>query len=218
MRVLVAHSSPLLRDVLCEVLDGEALALDPPVAGLADLRAACRLDPPTVAIAGLNFPDGALAEAITEVLLTGTRVLVLCRAEEARAASGLLFSGAAGCLVVDDSGCGDVVSAVHAAAEGRAPLHPAVASAVLNQWRAAQERAAPNERLSDREVEVLQLLAEGRPTRAAAGALAVSPKTIEAHLARMMVKLGARNRAHLVAIAAERGLLSDPRPTPEARR
>lgn len=217
MRVLVGHSSSLLRDVLREALEGEGVMLDPPVAGLAELRTACRLDPPAVAIAGLGFPDGALAEAITEILLSGARLLVLCRADEARAASALLFAGAAGCVVVDDAGRDDVLAAVRTVADGRAPLHPAVASAVLNQWRAAQERSASSERLSGREMEVLRLLAEGLPTRTAAGALAVSPKTIEAHLARIMVKLGARNRTHLVALAAERGLLSDPRPTPETR-
>jgi DNA-binding NarL/FixJ family response regulator len=135
--------------------------------------------------------------------------VVVCDGEQAEAAAALLFAGAGGCLFVEDAGAAEVVAATREVAAGHAALHPAAAAAVLRQWRATHASVGParEAKLSAREIEVLRAMAEGLPTKSVARALGVSPKTVEAHTARILARLGARNRAQAIAVAAEQGLL-----------
>ncbi|MGH3612597.1 MAG: response regulator transcription factor [Pseudonocardia sp.] len=218
MRVVIADPSPLLRDVLAGVFTGTAdIDVAATAATLDEIRTGCRRFTPEVVISGTSFPDGDMSEAIAGILLTGTRVLVVCDASSANVSSALLFAGASGCLFVQDAGPIEVVDATRDVAAGNAALHPAVAAAVLRQWRAEQVRpggsrdsaptTTPRVRLTPREGEVLAALARGLPTKLIGRELVVSPKTVEAHIARLLAKLGARNRAHAVSVALECGLL-----------
>ncbi len=220
MRVVIADPSTLLRSVLVgvfsDVADVEVAAT---VASLDELRACCRRDKPHVVLAGTSFLDGFMADAIADVLLIGARVLVVCDAQAAESAARLLFAGASGCLFVQDAGPIDVVEATRTVAAGNAALHPAVAAAVLQQWRSSQGRTADDARnspmapdaeaprLTPREAEVLRALVRGLPTKAIGREMSVSPKTVEAHIARLLAKLKARHRAHAVSIASDLGLL-----------
>jgi DNA-binding NarL/FixJ family response regulator len=220
MRVVIADPSTLLRSILVGVFNDAAdVEVAATVASLDELRVSCRRDSPHIVLAGTRFPDGSMADAIADVLLIGARVLVVCDAQSADSASGLLFAGASGCLFVQDAGPVDVVEATRAVAAGNAALHPAVAAAVLQQWRSSPGRnpddagispIAPDTetpRLTPRETEVLGALARGLPTKAIGREMSVSPKTVEAHIARLFAKLKARHRAHAVSVAMEMGLL-----------
>ncbi|MEA2959503.1 MAG: hypothetical protein QOJ58_5424 [Alphaproteobacteria bacterium] len=220
MRVMIADPSTLLRGILVGVFNDVAdVVVAGAVASLGELRGGCQRDKPHVVLAGTSFPDGLMADAIADVLLIGARVLVVCDAQSAVSASGLLFAGASGCLFVEDAGPVEVVEATRAVAAGNAALHPAVAAAVLQQWRSSPVGTAADAgtsvmalngevpRLTPREAEVLRALARGLPTKTIGREMSVSPKTVEAHIARLLAKLKARHRAHAVSIALNLGLL-----------
>jgi DNA-binding NarL/FixJ family response regulator len=230
VRVVIADPSTLLRSILVGVFNDAAdVEVAATVASLDELRASCQVDKPNIVLVGTSFPDGSMADAIADVLLIGARVLVVCDAQSADSASGLLFAGASGCLFVQDAGPVDVVEATRAVAAGNAALHPAVAAAVLQQWRSSPGRIlndagispiAPDTeapRLTPREAEVLGALARGLPAKAIGREMSVSPKTVEAHIARLLAKLKARHRAHAVSVAMELGLLEGNRLRNEER-
>lgn len=220
MRVIIADPATLLRSVLVGVFsDAADVEVAATVESLDELRASCRRDKPHVVLAATSFPDGSMADAIADVLRIGARVLVVCDVRSAESASGLLFAGASGCLFVQDAGPVAVVEATRAVAAGNAALHPAVAASVLELWRSSQRRtedaprppmppAAQLPRLTPRETEVLGALAKGLPTKAIGREMSVSPKTVESHIARLLAKLDARNRAQAVSLALDLGLLN----------
>lgn len=223
MKAIVADPSLSLRGVLTRTFDGLAdIDVVASVGSLSELLDCCRRCTPKVVLAGTSFADGDLVEVLPEVLLAGARVLVICDADAgaAEVVSPLLFAGASGCLFVQDAGPDEVVAATRDVAAGNAALHPAAAAAVLRQWRATRSTtpdstgspsaavAVPS--LTRREAEVLAALARGLPTKRIGRELAVSPKTVDAHIARLLAKLGARNRAQAVSVALERGLLERP--------
>lgn len=220
MRVMIANPSTLLRSILVGVFNDVAdVVVAAAVASLGELRGSCHRDKPHVVLAGTSFPDGPMADAIADVLVIGARVLVVCDAQSAVSAYGLLFAGASGCLFVEDAGPVEVVEATRAVAAGNAALHPAIAAAVLQQWRSSSRGIAADDGssvmaldsevppLTPREAEVLRALARGLPTKTIGREMSVSPKTVEAHIARLLAKLKARHRAHAVSVALDLGLL-----------
>jgi DNA-binding NarL/FixJ family response regulator len=215
VKVLVADPSPLLREVLsasfvestCD--DVECVSA---VESLTELRAACQRLRPHIVLSACSFADGDLLDALSELLATGARVLIVYTSTSTEAVSALLFAGASGCLSVDDCAPPDVVAAIRTVAAGHAALHPAAAAAVLQQWR--MMRSSPDglpsrsqpPTLTRREVDVLHALARGLPTKTIARELSLSPKTVESHISRLLTKLGARNRAQAISVARAQGL------------
>ncbi|MFZ0875862.1 MAG: hypothetical protein WAN20_15245, partial [Pseudonocardiaceae bacterium] len=138
MRVVIADPSPLLRSVIAGAFT-EATDIDvaATVGSVGQLRASYLRYRPQVVLVGTSFSDGAMLDAIADILHGGIRVLVICDERSADVASSLLFAGASGCLFVQDAGPADVVEATRAVVAGNAALHPAVAAAVLQLWRSA---------------------------------------------------------------------------------
>jgi len=95
----------------------------------------------------------------------------------------------------------ELLRAVRAAARGEAVLSPAVANRMMSQLR------APREQLSDRELEILKLIADGASNKEAAKQLFLSEATVKTHLLRLYAKLGVNDRAAAVATGFRRGLL-----------
>lgn len=215
VKVLVADPSPLLQEILATPLL-EAASDDLECAGavgsLTDLRAACRGLRPHVVLSACGFADGNLLDAMPELLSMGARVLVVCTATATEAVSALLFAGASGCLSLDDCAPSDLVAATRTVAAGHAALHPVAAAAVLQQWRMMRSSpdGLPSQRqpptLTPRELDVLGALARGLPTKSIARELSVSPKTVEAQISRLLMKLGAHNRTHAISVARSQGL------------
>ena len=215
MKVLVADPAPLIREILSASF-ADATRDDLECAGavgsLADLRVACRQLRPHIVLSACEFADGDLFDAMPELLSGGSRVLIVCTSTATEAIARLLFAGASGCLSIDDCAPSDVVTAAKTVAAGHAALHPAAAAAVLQQWRMMRSsdglppRSAPPT-LTPREVDILRGLARGLPTKTIARELSVSPKTVEAQISRLLMKLGARNRAHAISVARSHGLL-----------
>lgn len=232
MKIVVADPSALLRDTLAAAFD---TAPDIQVVGAADslsaLLRACRSTAPQVVVAAPRFADGSLHEHVAELLMGETRVLAISDATTDATMTQLLFAGASGCLSWRDASPSDLVGATRDVAAGRAALHPMAAAAVLAQWRGVRgagsathlpPAATGTSPLTAREADVLAALARGLPTKTIGRELAISPKTVESHVGRLLAKLGARSRAQAVSIAHDRGLLDvvetgEPRCGPNGR-
>jgi DNA-binding NarL/FixJ family response regulator len=123
---------------------------------------------------------------------------------------GALAAGAAG-FVLKDSEPALLVGAVRAAAKGQGLLDPQVTRRTLRRFATPAPRRAPDglDRLTPRELEVLRLVAKGMSNAEIAAALVVGEGTVKTHVARLLAKLGLRNRVHLVIHAYEHGLADD---------
>ena len=130
------------------------------------------------------------------------RVLVLTTYETDRDVLPAIKAGATGYLLKDATQQ-ELFRAVGAAARGESVLSPSVASRLLGQVRAPVA-----EPLTQRELEVLQLVARGTTNREAARRLFISEASVKAHLLHVYAKLGVNDRAAAVAAAYERGLLT----------
>lgn len=125
-------------------------------------------------------------------------ILILTMHEDERYFFQLLRAGATG-YIVKGAAPNDLVSAVRAVAGGQAYLYPSLARLLAKE---------PDTVLSARELEVLQLTAQGLTAREVGKKLSISSNTVERHRANIMSKLGVSNRAELIRYAIRRGLLS----------
>ncbi len=204
VRLIIVDDHPVVRDgirgmlagdpeldVVGEASDGaEGLAL------IASLK-------PDVVLMDLRMPGLGGAAAIRTLSEQGSdaRVLVLTTYDTDSDVVPALEAGATGYLL-KDSPREELVRAIHAAARGETVLAPSVATRLVSQLRMPAHDA-----LSDRELEVLTLIAQGETNRGAAARLFISEATVKTHLLHIYEKLGVNDRAAAVAAAYERGLL-----------
>jgi DNA-binding NarL/FixJ family response regulator len=170
---------------------------------------------PDVVLMDIRMPllDGleATRRIVADELLAGVRVVVLTTFELDEYVFEALRAGASGFLLKDIDPA-DLRQAVRVVAGGDALLSPAVTRTLIQEFvaRPAHQSVAP-ERLSaltDREREVMALVAEGLTNGEIGQRLFMSPATARTHVSRAMVKLGARDRAQLVVLAYQSGLVS----------
>jgi DNA-binding NarL/FixJ family response regulator len=170
---------------------------------------------PDVAVVDLTMPRLNGVEAIRQIKrdLPSCELVVLSVHDSEAYVVQALRAGAAG-YVLKRNAATELAEAIRAAVNGQAYLHPAVARRVLDDYLArvhagpsAGSFEEPHERLTPREREVLQLAAEGHSTRAIAGLLCLSTKTVEHHRASVMTKLGLHGQTELVKYAIRAGLV-----------
>ena len=163
---------------------------------------------PDVVLMDLSMPELNGADATRAILARDPkcRVIVLSMYAQREYVRRALKAGAAG-YVVKRSAAKEVVEAIRAVHAGQRYLSPRVADVVIDDY-AGDGKGDLLERLSAREREVLQLLAEGRTGAQIAERLSLSQKTVETYRARLVEKLGIRDVAGLVRFAIQRGLVS----------
>jgi DNA-binding NarL/FixJ family response regulator len=166
---------------------------------------------PDVMIMDITMPIMGGAEATRRMRETcpNVRVLALTVHEDEGYLEQLVQSGAAG-YVLKRAVADDLIHAIRAVTKGGAYLDPTVAGIVMGGF--SKPPLAPksqrNGKLSDRETEVMQLIAKGHTNREIAGQLQLSTKTVETHKARAMDKLGLETRADIVSHAMNQGWLT----------
>src|SRR6266480_2384249 len=208
IRILIADDHGVVAEGLKHLIEAQPdLQV---VAIVGDGREAVRMakeTSPDVVLMDLSMPELNGADATRAILERDDkcRVIVLSMYAEREYVRRALKAGASG-YVVKRSAAKEVVDAIRAVHSGQRYLSPRVADVVINDY--AEERDDPLARLSAREREVLQLLAEGRTGAEIAQRLSLSQKTVETYRARLVEKLGIRDVAGLVRFAIQRGLVS----------
>jgi DNA-binding NarL/FixJ family response regulator len=204
-RVLIVDDHPVVRDGLRGMLAGipDIEVVGEASDGTEALAAAGSLQPDVI-LMDLRMPGMGGAAAIRSLAERGdpARVLVLTTYDTDSDVGPALEAGATGYLL-KDSPREELVRAVQAAARGEAVLAPSVATRLLTQLRAPAQ-----DTLSERELEVLALIAQGETNRGAAARLFISEATVKTHLLHIYAKLDVNDRAAAVATAYERGLLT----------
>lgn len=136
------------------------------------------------------------------------KVLMLTQHETANFVEVALRGGASG-YVLKTASPAEFLDALHAARSGKSALSPEIAQHVVDAFaRPSGEPALSYSRLTGREREVLQLIAEGHSNKEVAGQLGISTRTAEAHRANLMTKLSIHNTADLVRFAIREGLVA----------
>ena len=205
IRLLIADDHPVVRDGLTGMF-----AADPDfsvVGEAADGSQALRLAEavrPDVILMDLRMPGMDGVTAIAELVRRGNpaRVLVLTTYDTDSYVLPAIEAGATG-YMLKDAPRAELLHAVRAAAQGQAVLSPAVTARLMSRVRTPG--AGP---LSQRELEVLELVAAGNSNREAAVRLFITEATVKTHLLNIYAKLGVGDRAAAVAEAFNRGLLT----------
>ena len=206
IRVLVVDDHPIVRQGLVGVLSDEE---DLEIVGEAGSgREAIALVPrlrPDVVTLDLEMDDIDGLEAIPRLLATSPTlaVLVFTAYDTDERVLGAIRAGARGYLLKGASS-DEIARGIRSVAAGGSYLEPRVAGKVLAQINAPRHQTT---NLSEREREVLRLVADGLPTKQIAASLSISERTVKFHVNSIFHKLGADNRAQAVALAAHRGLL-----------
>jgi len=204
IRLLIADDHPVVRDGLSGMFSGDDgfEVIGEAANGAQAVTLACALEPDVI-LMDLRMPemDGVAAIAELARRKVAARVLVLTTYDTDSDVVRAVEAGATGYLL-KDSPREDLLRAVRAAARGEAALSPSVATRLLGQVRAPAQ-----EPLSQREFEVLELVARGATNREAAAKLFISEATVKTHLLHIYAKLGVSDRAAAVAEGFQRGLL-----------
>jgi len=204
IRILIADDHPVVRDGLRGMLAAEPdLDVVGEASDGAEVLALVDSLLPDVILMDLRMPGVGGVEAIRSLTERGSsgRVLVLTTYDSDREVVPALAAGATGYLL-KDAPRQELLRAIRATARGEAVLAPSVAIHLVSQLRTPS-----HESLSDRELEVLRLIAQGETNRGAATRLFISEATIKTHLLHIYEKLGVGDRAAAVAVGYERGLL-----------
>ena len=201
--VLIADDHPIVRDGLRGIFTSRGFEVLGEAANGAEAVALAERLRPDVVLMDLRMPGTDGVAAITELARLGNpaRVLVLTTYDTDSDVLPAVEAGATGYLL-KDAPREDLFRAVEAAARGEAVLSPAVASRLMGRVR-----EPAREPLSQREREVLTLVARGSTNKEAAKQLFISEATVKTHLIHVYAKLGVKDRAAAVAVAFERGLL-----------
>ncbi len=210
IRVLVADDHAIVRKGICALL-----ATEPHIEVVGEahdgqdaISAAGRLDPDVI-LMDLVMPgmDGLEATRRLTTCQPTTRILVLTSFHGDDKVFPAIKAGALGYLL-KDSGPEELVEAIEQVYRGKSSLHPSVARRLLQEISAPPQPAVDAEGLTEREIEVLRLVAQGQCNRDISAALTISEATVRTHVSNILSKLNLCSRTQAALYALREGLAS----------
>jgi DNA-binding NarL/FixJ family response regulator len=213
IRVVVAEDEPSYRNAIQKTLqlmpDAEAIAICKDGVEALD---ACLADPPDVLLTDLNMPRMSGAELVRRLLKQekDIRVVVLTSHEEDELVYEAFRSGALGFLL-KTSTPHDVIDGIRLAAKGEAKITPKIAAKVIEDFRRYKDEDDAEETelyvLSDREAEILDLVAEGLRNKEIASKLSIAEKTVKNHVSNILkaLQVNSRTEAAMKSVKARMG-------------
>jgi len=209
MRVLIVEDHVVVREGLCALIStspglvvvGEASDGSEAISKSRSLR-------PDVILMDLVMPRKGGVDAIAEIMRENPamKVLVLTSFSESDKVMQAIQAGALGYLLKESSSR-DLIQAIHDVYQGKLALHPAITRHVIRRLSEPAGEQAVERLLSEREVEVLKLVAQGLSNKGIADACCISEWTVTKHVSSLLGKLGLENRTQAALYALRRGLV-----------
>jgi DNA-binding NarL/FixJ family response regulator len=212
VRVLIVDDHDLFRSGLRNLLGEEGVQVIGEAASGKEALQIVRELAPDVVVMDLNMPGMGGVEATRHISTIAplTRVVMLTISDQDNDVIDAILAGACGYLLKDAS-IQELIAGIRAASVGESLISPTIAAKVLQRLRAAstQPEIANTIRaeLSDREIEVLKLIANGKDNAMIAGELYISPKTVKNHISNILMKLQIENRIQAAVYAVRSGIV-----------
>jgi DNA-binding NarL/FixJ family response regulator len=212
LRVLVVDDHDLFRTGLRNLLEEEGVQVIGEAARGADAIRIVRELAPDVVVMDLNMPGMTGVEATRQISTVAplTRVVVLTISDQDADVMDAILAGACGYLLKDSS-IQELIQGIRSAAVGEALISPSIAAKVLRRVRSTTSQPDIEKviraELSDREIEVLKLIANGKDNAQIAAELHISPKTVKNHISNILMKLQIGNRIQAAVYAVRSGLV-----------
>ncbi|MFC3451193.1 response regulator [Amycolatopsis speibonae] len=215
IRVLLVDDQRLVRAGFKSILDGEHdITVVAEAANGRESLEAAHEHKPDVVLMDIRMPvmDGLTAtrHLLEDPALTGIKVVILTTFDLDEDVYGALRAGASGFLVKDTEP-EELIHGVRVVARGDALLAPSITRRLISEFAGRVARPAPSpalNRLTEREREVMSLVAAGLSNDEIAKELVLSPATAKTHVSRIMTKVDVRDRAQLVVLAYESGMIT----------
>ncbi len=211
IRVLVVDDHTVVRDGICALLalTGDIEVVGEAANGSEALKIVKELKPDVV-LMDISMPIMDGLEATRRICREfPAKVLVLTQYDDKEYVFPVIQAGASG-FISKVAASSELASGIRSVYQGDSYLSPSIAKLLIEDYRHGDGRVIsdPYEQLTDRERDVLKLVAEGYTTQEIADMLIVSPKTVEGHRTNLMAKLGIHNRIELVKYAVRKGIIT----------
>jgi DNA-binding NarL/FixJ family response regulator len=211
-RVLIVDDHDLFRSGLRNLLEEQGVQIVGEAAAGEEALRIVRDLAPDVVVMDLNMPGMSGVEATRHISSVAplTRVLMLTISDQDNDVIDAILAGACGYLLKDSS-IQELMAGIRAAAMGESLISPTIASKVLQRVRASSTQpeieSTIRSELSEREIEVLKLIANGKDNAMIAGELHISPKTVKNHSSNIQMKLQIDNRIQAAVYAVRSGIV-----------
>ncbi len=212
VRVLIVDDHDLFRSGLRNLLEDEGVQNIGEASAGQEALNIVREVAPDVVVMDLNMPGMGGVEATRHIssIAPLTRVVMLTISDQDNDVIDAILAGACGYLLKDSS-IQELIAGIRAAALGESLISPTIASKVLQRLRASNTQpdieSTIRAELSDREIEVLKLIANGKDNSMIAAELHISPKTVKNHISNILMKLQIDNRIQAAVYAVRSGIV-----------
>jgi DNA-binding NarL/FixJ family response regulator len=212
VRVLIVDDHDLFRSGLRNLLEDEGVQIVGEAAAGQEALKIVREVAPDVVVMDLNMPGMGGVEATRHISTVAplTRVVMLTISDQDNDVIDAILAGACGYLLKDSS-IQELIAGIRAASLGESLISPTIAAKVLQRLRASTSQpeieSTIRAELSDREIEVLKLIANGKDNAMIAAELHISPKTVKNHISNILMKLQIDNRIQAAVYAVRSGIV-----------